>query len=288
MEKEETILRYIDGEMTPSEKEAFEINLETDAELKAEYETYLSLIDGIQINEKREQKLRIKRTLEKSNSITTTKFLTMNTNKEKKNRILPIAASVALIAIAAYFFTMNSGTDPQKLYADNYKSDVNFTSKYIDEVGTSGFASTNPDSTIALPDGTIISEVEFLRTEQIRLDSLALGLSAFKKADWNKTKGILFDYIAKYTYPVEDNQLALFYYAKTLLNNGDYVKAIEKYGQFLDGKKIDKEIMDVAEFDLALAYLHNDPIKAKKKFDDISKNMGHTYRDTAKGLYDSL
>ena len=287
MKGEEDILKYLDGAMTASEEREFQNSLRNDHILNEEFKNYKNIIKGIQINARVDQKKRIKTTLEKSES-KNVKSITMNNTKDNKMKFIPIAASLALLAIAAYFVLPTSGMDPEKLFADHYNSSVDLTSEYIDKVGTSGFASTNEDSIVLLNDGTELSKVEFLRKEQIRKDSLTLGLSAFKKADWNKSKSIFFDYINKYSFPAEDNQIALFYYAKTLLNNGDYVKAIEKYGQFLDGQKIDKEIMDVAEFDLALAYLHNNPSKAKEKFNIISQDMGHTYRDTARGLYDNL
>lgn len=285
MDIDEEILKYLDGEMNGDELDNFQKRLNSEIELKNSVEEYQKLISGIKMNERDELRKKIKKSLLTNNVNQNEKIIPM-----KSKSIIWIAAAALLIIGAVTVMNLNGGGDPdyKKLFADNYDNNTKVTNKYLDKIGSSGFASTTEDSLVTLPDGSVITSEEYLIMEQARIEKLSNGLKLFKKSNWKDSRIALFDYTENHAFPEEDYQVALFHLAKSMLNSGDYAESANNYNKFLSGLRLDDETMDVAEFDRAIVYLQIDPKKAKNYLDVIAQDMRHTYRDTARGLSSSL
>jgi len=286
MNNQEKILKYLDGGMNDQEAQAFKTELNSNPELKSEFENFNELVSAVKLNERKKLKNRITKITNQELS-THTKVIKMNTQKKQWPRWTAFAAGL-FIALGVTLFMNQGSTDPKQLFADNYKAQTDVTNTYLDKIGSAGFSTPIGDSLMAMPNGDTLSMQDFLAREQQRTSTLTSGLTQFKKSNWKDARIALATYKEGYVYPQEDYQIALFHLGKAMLNEGDYAGAADVYNQFLSEAKMDKEVMEVAEFDRAIVYLQIDPEKAKQHLDVIAKNNAHTYQDTAKGLYDSL
>lgn len=295
-ENEDVILDYFDGRMTGKELEEFNKEKRHNqfiqnklSELKESRAAII--IHGRAKLSKKLKEIEESISTEKMESITNeSKTIIMNTEKKKRFPIMGLAAAAVVLLVAVFAVQTNKSVDTDALYAQNHQPNTNVTNKYLDKIASSGFAGADSDTsaTITLPTGKVISQEEYLLRETARKDALTTSLSLFKKGNWAKARVALHAYTSEYVFKKEDHQVALFHLAKAMMNSEDYQAASEKYEEFLSGEKLDKEIMDVAEFDRAIVWLQLNPKEAKMHLHDIALNNAHTYQSSAKGLYDSL
>lgn len=115
-EKFDIIERYIRKELTQSEKDAFEDQLKTDPLLKREVELHSEIHKAVG-NPSRQAFLRTLKDAEKEY------FAAQHLTGNKKRFVIwSIAASITLLLAAAVtFYTFNSKSSPQELFAQNFK-----------------------------------------------------------------------------------------------------------------------------------------------------------------------
>lgn len=295
-ENDDKILDFLDGYLSPEEQLEFEAEKANNDSIKEKLALYTDCKQAIMLNGRKELSEKLKTIESKINfntesTQTKTKTIIMNTEKRKRSPFIGIAAGLVLVLGAFFFMQQNAQPNPEALYAEYNKNDAStITNDHLDKIGSSGFASTDSDSTgnVTIPGGPTLTQEEYMQRETVRKESLTEALTLYKKSSYAKARVALFAYTSEYVFNKEDRQIALFHLAKTLMNTEDYKGASEKYDEFLSGEKLDGEIMDVAEFDRAIVWLQLNPGESKKYLKDISMNMAHTYQSSAKGLYDSL
>jgi TolA-binding protein len=287
------ILDYIDGLMTSDEASAFEKEIQSDKKLNEEVNHYRytqQLVIESGRSKLRATLNKIGETIEQNNNSDNIKTIIMTNQKKRK---LPLFGLVGMLAIAvgAFVFLNNSGSlDPQQAIADNYNPKTELTGKYLDKLDSSGFAASDSDTSamVTLPNGDSVAREDFVKMEMIRKESLSKALKLYKSDKYAKARIAFYAYANEYVDNVEDRQLATFYLAKSMLNTGDYKAAADTYQEFLDGEKLDKEIMDVAEFDRAISWIQLNPKEAMKYLKVISLDNGHTYQSTSKSMVETL
>ncbi len=283
---------YLEGTLTTEEQTAFAKRLESDSDFNKEFNVYQSIIKGVIKEENNQIKLAAKELIQsKKTQSKNTKLIDMSnqTNKPASGRrFFLIAASFLLLAGAFYLFTSNSSQalDLNQVMADNYTKESPFTNDKLDALASSGFAKGTESDSAAMADykGLTPEELEAKRlAEQYRVDTLTNGLMYFKKAKWADAKKMLYKYTERYAEPIADYQSALYHYAKSAMNNGDYQVAAESFNRFLEQSQ-DNAINQEAQYELALCNLHINTKDAKDLLDKIAGNNGHKHQDSAKGL----
>lgn len=295
-ENEDIILDYLEGRLSGEELVAFNKEKSHSSFIQNKILEFEESRTAILIHGREKLSAQIKqieKTINTNNSkpiSKETKTINMNTEKKKRFPIMGLAATLALLLVAVFVVQNNSAVDTDALYAQNHNPNTKVTNKYLDKVSSSGFAGADSDtsSMVTLPTGKEITREEYLQREIARKDAFTSSLTLFKKGDWAKARVALQAYTSEYVFKKEDHQVALFHLAKAMMNTEDYQAASERYDEFLQGEKLEREVMDVAEFDRAIVWLQLNPNEAKSYLKDISMDNSHTYQSSAKGLYDSL
>lgn len=293
---DELIMRFLDNELSDTELAKFKLRRTEDKAFDKEVNEYENVVKAVAFNEREKISKQISLAADHNakNQVTNdkipTKTITMNQNNTKRRSIFPmIAAAVVAILVAGYFWTNTSSLDPEAIFNDNYSQQMASVKEDL-----KGLASQNAVSRSGTPEDTMtvvwngerILKFEFEKLEKARRDQLISGLNKFDKSDWGAAVAELFAYTEKYPAPIEDQTTALFYLAKSRLNEGMYGKAADTYNKFLSLKIDNKELNQQAEWDRAMSYIKLDQSKVRGYLDLISKDNGHKFQDDAKGLID--
>ncbi len=298
-QNEQRIIDYLDGVLSEAESKQFENDLDNDASLKSEFEKYQKLILGIKEYEREKIRNIISNSSDHKSEQPTTnkqnlKTFKMNdsTVQKRRNPWYSIAAAFFLVAAGAFWF-LNQNTEPDynKLFADNYKKEVESVDSHLKQLGTKLLASrgvTEKDTGTVLYNGERILALEAEQLEKQRVNNLMDGITKFKSADWKNATISLNTYCESYATAGEDYSKALFYLAKSKMNESRYTDAIDDYNKFLNQSTKDQEMQDIAEWDRAISYLQVDQNKVIEYLDEIAQNKRHKFQDDAKGLMDYL
>ncbi len=286
---------FIQGKLTDKEQEDFNQKLENNEDFKREFVLYKSILKGIKKQENQKIKQAAKALITSNkNQNNTSKIIDMSNQKNKpagSRKFFLIAASFVLLAGAFYLFnSTNKALDLNQVMADNYTMESQFANDKLDALASSGFARGVVSDSAAMADyqGLTPEELEAKRlAEQYRIDTLTIGLKQFKKAKWADAKQTLYKYTQRYSEPVADYQTALYHYAKSAMNNGDYAVAAKSLASFLETSQ-DKDVNQEAQYELALCNLHINTKTASDMLSNIAGNNGHKHQDSAKGLLSIL
>lgn len=286
---DERILDYLDGRMNPNEKTKFESLIEGDKDLKERVREFKLVINGIHKEGQEEIRKIISSISDNKIELQNTNYKKHNMKENKVNKsYLWIAASFLLLAGAAYFFLQsNDEFDADKFLAESYQKDYKNVDSDLKSIATKNIKTrgVTPDDTMTVVfKGQRIKTFEFELLEQVRRDSLVLGINTFKKGNWQTAVKKLYSYTEQYKDPANDYQTALFYLAKSKLNNGNYAYAINNFNEFLASNNSDKSLKETAEWDRAICYMKVDASKVKTYLDEMAQDNGHSYQDDAKGL----
>jgi|GEM_PF-4771755 len=303
--EENLIISYLDKTLDKNEAAKVEQRMLKDEDFRNQVMEYKHAISGIIMHERKKISKIIDEISTSSSMGSETKsqdekIIKLKTSKETKmeNKVnrrsyIGIAASMIILLGAAslFFLNKNSDTDPAKLFAQHYNKEVGFLDKDIKTIaakmlGTRGVDPKDTSTVVFL--GERITSAEAAEKENARVALLTTGLKQFKKSDWTNSIITFNKYIENYEENSSDYNMALFYSAKSKLNDSHYLKAINDYEKFIRQSGIDKEMKFTAEWDRAIAYLVVDQSKVKTYLNDIAKDGGHKFQSEAKGLLEYL
>jgi len=302
---DDLIIDYLDKVLDQEGVAKVEKMMQEDENFRNKVLEYKHAISGVVMHERN----KISKII---NGLSDHKTVDFNTNNPKENKIklknskkiimennikrrssLRIAASfLFLLAAGAFLYLKNaSNPDHSKLFEDHYKKDVAFLVRDIKSVAskTLGTRGVNPkDTATVMINGERITFAEAEEKEKVRAALLMNGLELFKKSDWTNATITLNKYLENYDDNSSDYNTALFYSAKSKLNDGHHLLAVNDYEKFIRQPGIDKEMKFVAEWDRAISYLVVDQSKVKEYLNEISKDGGHKFQSEAKGLLEYL
>lgn len=179
----ELLVQYLDGELTGSEKDNLEKQLQADASLKAELESLQLAREAVRSYGLKEQVAGVHRQMMDELQ---TPVVKINSTRRIFRFTMAVAASVLLVflSITAYnFFTLS----PNKLFADNYHSfelstvrDGNTTETLIEKA----YKEKNYNEVVSLGSKINgIEEVSFLTAmSYLELNNNAKAIESFKEA----------------------------------------------------------------------------------------------------------
>ena len=283
---------YFEDRLNDEDKLAFEEQLKNE-DFKGSYDSYILARNAVKLEGR-------KKLLEKINSIgdninqsehtKTIKITTMKDQQKKQSKSwIGIAAGFAiLLAAGAWFMTQTNSTNPEELFANNYKAESNLTAKYMDEIATSGFASGNPADTASAESIIDPLALEAMAKEEARQNQLVNSLNKFKKGNWAEARKSLNTYMDTYPEPIDDQQVAQYFFGKSCLNMSDYAVAADYIGKVVVSNPNDKDLLNAAKYDLASTYIMVDKSQAIKYFEDIAGDNGHPNMQDAKGILEGL
>ena len=303
---DDLIIAYLDKSLDNDDIAKVEKKMLEDENFRNQVIAYKTAISGIVMHERNEISKIINRisdhipaNSDTNNQSDTNKKLktskvTKMENKSNRRSYLRIAASFLLILAAGSFFFLNKDKTPDhaQLFADNYQKKFPSLDKHIKSIAAKylGSRGVDPkDTTTILVLGERINIAEAAERQKKRSAMLTDGLRLFKKSDWTNAIITFNKYTEAYKDNSSDYNIALFYSAKSKLNDGHYIKAINDYEKYLhQNGTIDKEMKYTAEWDRAIAYLMVDQSKVKKYLSEIAQNDGHIFQSEAKGLMEYL
>lgn len=249
------IEQYLNGTFTQKEQAEFEKELNSNEQLAKEYADFIAIQTGLEAVE--EEQLRkdiqtIHATLQSENFFdNTTKIKSIMENKTKKNqsgmgRILAIAASVALLIGAAYFFTQESSPSRADLMVNiDVKPDVEFANRMLEKSASKGFADP----------------------EKGKKDTIALIANFYKKGAYKTAIEVINEYIERYS-PDFDTEYML---GSCLFQEGEYAKAVKHFLPLLEQKNAEQK-QDI-QWMTALSYLQFNSASADSNAKKILKQM---------------
>ncbi len=192
-----------------------------------------------------------------------------NNNSPSKSRLLPVAASIAILACAGYFLFMNksseeSGSSIDKAYAQYYKADDKKVFDILDRMEAQGFASTSGEGE----------------------DTLTQALKYYGNFKFDEAKSTLSQYLNAYP----ENETAKMYMGLTQLQLGNYAPAIEHLTPLYQNTSYENH--EMVKWYLAMCYIRvNDKEsiqKAKQMLRELSMNKSSEYHKEATGFLSVL
>lgn len=281
LQKTELIERYIRGELNREELVDFEEKLETNSDFREEVNVFKDILLGSKLHGKNFLKAEVKKIHKKlqkkgffeSFSSNESKIINMknesNSNKSKTGmgKILGIAATIALLLFAGYFFY-----NKESAVKNNY-SDI-FEKIYTPE---------NIKLNSILDD---LSSVGMAASDDPQADSLAVGLTLYKEYKYEETRSYLAAFVEKYP----DDHIGKLYLGLSLLQQSEYAKASRHLQEVSQVPGFEHK--DVADWYLAQCYLMYDTEKgkefAKKLFNQIANNAESPYQKEAAFARDQI
>jgi len=274
------ILDFLEKKLSSEDELLFKAELAKNAELKSKVELAKDAITAVKIGGRKELSRKIRSAADNKLEIQTTneqktKTIKMNTEKKKNNNIMRVIAAALALFIVGYgvgkFLKGDEVFDPSAVFADNYKPSSAQTSEVLTALAKSNTIARGVDPTedekMVIYKGKEITAAEFAEIEKLRKDTLIQGLKLFEKSKWLESKQVLSKYTENYKTPLGDYATALYYLAKTSMNQGMYDLAANNLEEFISIPSADGKMLTEAQWERALCYLKVNELKAKELFD---------------------
>jgi TolA-binding protein len=244
---------YHFDQLSDIERQDFEQKLQSDALFREDFEAYQLMIQGIEQFGTQQLTGNISTIENKLNHenffIPQPKILNMKNTTPNSTRILAIAASVAVLVVAAIYFTQKNepNYDNSNAFAQFHKPEQTVVTKIMDELSAPGFAG-----------------------DKNAKDSLATALKLYKDMDFTGARAYLASYMDKHP----EDKVAKMYLGLSLFEMSDYAKAAAHLSPLVNQK--DFEYNSTAKWYLALAYMQ---FKSKVGYIDGSKLLQEMAND---------
>lgn len=253
------ILEYLNGELSPTELQAFEAKMKEDVDFKKEVLMQKDILQGLKLQDKRETEKSVRAVHE---NLKKEGFFDQNqTTKEppkKANsnfRWMAIAASLCFLLAATLFFNTGDQGSSEDLMANYFNKNDEGVDAEIADLVSFGMADT----------------------EKASKDSLRMGLQAYKKGEYELSRSILDKYLKSYG----ENSTARYYLGLALMNSNQYASALKQF-EFVEHDESFKQ-MHWMKYNKALCYLSQDNDEqrgiAKKELEEIIDNPGFSETD---------
>lgn len=247
MEQQKLLEKYLQDTLTETERQKFDTFLKNDPDFKEEVAFQMDVKRAVTASEDDDFRALLSDFESEARREDQT-----TTSVGPKNGTFPtkwlVAASIALIAGLAYFFSVNQSTNPQNLYTQNFKPYRNVTYPI-----TRGAEAT---------------------------DTKTLAFSAYAKGDYQEAVPLFTE-----LYASEKKSYYLFYKANALIQMN---RAGEAVSLLQEHSKSDDSLADRSYWYLAMAYLQMDNIEnAKTALKEVVDKNAYKAKD-AKRLLDEL
>jgi len=265
LENLEKIDAYLDGSLTPDEMQEFETLLNSDTDLKVEFNTIKKIRESIILRSDLALKSKIAKT---HTELKEEGFFNNNTKifNMKNGNFTKWAAGIAalfILVMATLILFPNKGNIDDMLAAD-LKPNNELALITIDKLEADGFVDINEN----------------------RKDSLLIAMKAYSDFKFKDAKTLFDQYLVSYP----EDKTALFYLGLTQLNLTEYSDAVKTLTPLV--KEKDFEFREDVVWNLAICYLsfkNNDGnVAAKNMFDELTKNKDSKYFKAAKGYLNLL
>ncbi len=295
---EEIILDYLEGNLDGDDSKLFEAELASNEKLSDQVESYRNIILAVRLGGRKKLSQKINSITDNNLKIDTTNFKkskTIHMNTEKKNsriNIWTIAAGLAFLVIGYGVGKSLKGSqekvDPKEMFSNNYDPSSSRTASILTDVAKENISSRGADTDDkgkkVMYRGEEITKEEFDKREKLRRDTLMQGLKLFEQSKWGDSKVVLHSYTENHKEPVQDYAVALYYLAKTSLNQELYGVAVENLELFLSTPCENQLLVKDAEWERALCYLIVNENKSKVLFENMAGDNTHAYQDEAKSM----
>jgi len=267
----ETIHRYLYGDMTSTERDAFEKEIETNKPLQQALALEKALLNTLKDADELQLKESIRsvhRKLQKEDFFSPETAIPQNSLTHKTNqrfimnRKFAIAAAVLfLLGVVWFTFGRKNNADPNALFAKYYQVDHQKVKETIASLTSYGMAG--------------------VQTEQ---DSLKEALVLFDQGNYSACIKVLNPLLKSHP----DNETAQYYLALSHLNEGRYAKAVELLDPLASSP--DFPMRYDAKWNLGLCYLkvEGGMRLTLKIFEDLSKDINFPRHREAGAMYNML
>jgi TolA-binding protein len=258
------------GNLNETAQKDFQNRLTADEDFSNQFQQYQALVEGLNTYNENIVKKRIQSTaekLQKEQFFSSSKIITMNTEKKSPIRWLA-AAAVLLIALGTYYFLQPKEVDTTELLAASSddklstKSD-DIAAKIIERLEAPGMATST----------------------KTKDDSLKLALDLYKNDKYEDARITLSQYLERYP----DDDVAVTYLGLSLFQQAQYSKAAIHFNKLI--LKKDFEYVNMAKWYLALCDMRfkdkNSVLQAKSLLEDLYKNGDSGYTKEAKMWLDT-
>jgi TolA-binding protein len=271
----DTIHRYLNGTMDPSERDAFEAEMLHDSSLRKAVELERNLLAGIK--KSGEQTVRntihtVHSNLKKEGFFAADAaeepepqlHITYTSNRFTMRKLISIAASIIVLAGAVWFFTIrNASVEIKDLYHEYYtpETDVQRAKDLIATMQSNGLAGVPTDT-----------------------DTLKAALTLYEEGKYTESLEILNAFIENHP----DNDAAQYYIGVIHMSQERYAKAIE---MLLPVSRLDTStFQNDALWNLGLCYLktENGQQDAYNVFQELSEDSSFPRHRNAKALKEQL
>ncbi|MEO0043099.1 MAG: hypothetical protein RL329_2547 [Bacteroidota bacterium] len=268
----EQVQDYVDGFLTPSEKQAFEAAMKADQSLRESVELYRDLVQGIELgadSELRNALGQVNAQLKSEGFFSAVETVGKTVRMQPEAKVVSFqytrwaaAASVLLVAVIGYWMIPKIIKPSNSIdYAAQFQPEQQQLKMVYDELAATGFAS-----------------------DKVRNASLKIALDAYQMGDFAKAKNLFATHLNQYQQDID----AQFYQSMSLMALKDWSNAhilLEKWGQSPPNRWT-----QAANWYLALCYgnLPEKTARAKTLLENIATDKTSPYQAKAHSLLNQL
>lgn len=270
----DTIHRYIAGTLSPTERDAFELEMQHNPALREDVDTERHLLAGIEqagqqtdraTIESVHERLRQEGFFEKVKTEPAPDLTIVHTQKFSiMKRFLAIAATLVVLAGGVWFFTQqDKPVDTDALFTQYYQpqEDVKRARSIVETLVSYGLAGVQTDT-----------------------DTLKMALQLYEAAKYNESLALLKGFAE--THP--ENDMAQYYIGVIHISQGRYAKAIEVLLPI--SRSEESALKNDALWNLGLCYLkmENGVKEAQDVFTTLSQDNSYPNHRGAKAVLEQL
>jgi len=270
----DTIHRYIAGVMSPAERNAFELEMQTNSDLREDVDIERLLLAGIQHTGQQADRATIESVHEILRQegffeMTETKSIPIGTIVHTQKfsimkRFLAIAATLVVLAGGVWFFThQDKPVDTDALFTQYYQpqEDVKRARNIVETLVSYGLAGVQTDT-----------------------DTLKMALQLYEAGKYNESLALLKGFAE--THP--ENDMAQYYIGVIHISQGRYAKAIEVLLPI--SRSEESALKNDALWNLGLCYLkmENGVQDAQNVFTTLSQDNSYPNHRGAKAVLEQL